>query len=148
MTDGAGCATVSPVTFSATTTHALRALAWLAAHGGEDEAVLGRDLARKLKLPPDYLSKVLATLARSGVLSASRGVKGGYRLARPPARIKLVEVVTAFEGRRARTGCLLRPDRPCRESGACSAHASWGDVNAAYDHFLERTTIADIQDRA
>ena len=111
------------VNFSASATHALRAMAWLAAHAG-GEAVLGRDLARRLKIPPDYLSKVLATLARSGVLSATRGAKGGYRLARAPERIKLVEIVTPFEGKRARTGCLLRPDRPCRDSAACSAHTS------------------------
>ena len=133
--------------FSASTTHALRATAWLAAHGG-DEAILGRDLARKLKIPPDYLSKVLATLARSGVLTASRGVKGGYRLARSPERIKLMEVVTPVEGKRVRGGCLLRPDRPCRDSAACSAHTSWGDVNEAYREFLEKTTVADIRDAA
>jgi Rrf2 family iron-sulfur cluster assembly transcriptional regulator len=133
--------------FSASTTHALRATAWLAAHA-DGEAVQGRDLARRLKIPPDYLSKVLATLARSGVLSATRGARGGYRLARAPDRIKLVEVVTPFEGKRARAGCLLRPDRPCRDSAACSAHTSWGRVNEAYRDFLERTTVADIQDGA
>ena len=42
--------------FSASTTHALRATALLAAHS-DGEAVLGRDLARKLKIPPDYLSR-------------------------------------------------------------------------------------------
>ncbi|HET8723903.1 MAG TPA: Rrf2 family transcriptional regulator [Anaeromyxobacteraceae bacterium] len=133
------------MTFSASATHALRAMAWLAAHDG-GEAILGRDLARKLKIPPDYLSKVLATLARSGVLDAARGAKGGYRLARDPARIKLVEVVTPFEGKRVRSACLLRPDRPCRDSGACSAHTSWGSVNEAYRNFLETTTVADIRD--
>jgi Rrf2 family protein len=133
------------VTFSASTTHALRAMAWLAAHA-DGEPVLGRDLARRLKIPPDYLSKVLATLARSGVLTAARGANGGYRLARAPDRIKLVEVVRPFEGRRARGGCLLRPDRPCRDSAACSAHTSWGGVNEAYRAFLEKTTVADIRD--
>jgi Rrf2 family protein len=137
--------TLADVNFSASTTHALRATAWLAAHGG-DEAILGRELARKLKIPPDYLSKVLATLARHGVLVATRGAKGGYRLARAPERIKLAEIVEPFEGTRGRTGCLLRPDRPCRDSGACSAHASWGSVNEAYRNFLEKTTIADIRD--
>jgi len=134
------------VNFSASTTHALRAMAWLAAHG-DGEAVLGRDLARRLRIPPDYLSKVLATLARSGVLTAARGAGGGYRLARTPERIKLVEVVSPFEGKRARSGCLLRPDRPCRDSGACSAHGKWGGVNEAYRKFLEGTTVADIREK-
>jgi Rrf2 family protein len=133
------------VIFSASTTHALRALVWLAAHDGNG-AILGRDLARKLKLPPDYLSKVLGTLARNGVLTASRGVKGGYRLARPPDRIRLAEVVEPFEGKRARPGCLLRPERPCRDSGACSAHGAWGGMKRAYREFLEKTTLADIHE--
>jgi len=131
--------------FSASTTHALRAVAWLAAHGN-GKAVMGRELASKLKLPPDYLAKVLGTLARNGVLNASRGVKGGYRLAKPPERIRLAEVIEPFEGRRARPGCLLRPERPCRDSGACSAHASWADVKQTYLRFLEESTVADIQD--
>lgn len=129
---------------SASATHALRALAFLAARPA-GEAVLGRDLARKVGIPAHYLAKVLATLARAGVLSASRGAKGGYRLARPAARIKLLEVVEPFEGKRSRPGCLLRPGKPCRASGACSAHAAWSGVKEGYVDFLERTTVKDIQ---
>lgn len=142
-----GRARIGAVNFSASTTHALRAVALLATRS-DGQAVVGRDLARKLQIPPDYLLKVLATLARCGILTASRGASGGYRLARAPERIKLLEVVTPFEGERARAGCLLRPDRPCRDSGACSAHASWGGVNEAYRDFLEKTTVADIRDAA
>lgn len=130
--------------FSASTTHALRAVAWLAERGGDD-AVMAREMAEKLKLPADYLTKVLGTLARTGVLTATRGVKGGYRLARPANRIRLIEVVEPFEGKRVRPGCLLRPDRPCRDSGACSAHRSWGDVKRTYLEFLEKRTVADIR---
>ncbi|HVP67981.1 MAG TPA: Rrf2 family transcriptional regulator [Anaeromyxobacteraceae bacterium] len=130
--------------FSASTTHALRAVAWLAAHG-DGRTVMGRELAQKLKLPPDYLTKVLGTLARNGVLNASRGVKGGYRLAKPPERIRLAEVIKPFEGKRTRPGCLLRPERRCRDSGACSAHATWADVKRVYLRFLEESTVADIR---
>jgi Rrf2 family protein len=118
-------------------------MAWLAEHGG-DGAILGRDLARKLKVPADYLSKVLATLARAGLLTASRGVNGGYRLARPAARITLMEVVLPFEGVRARPGCLLRPDKPC-DSVGCGVHKSWSKVKTAYTRFLEETTVEQIK---
>jgi len=106
---------------------------------------MAREVARKLKLPADYLTKVLGALARTGVLTATRGVKGGYKLARPPHRISLIEVVAPFEGKRVRPGCLLHPDRPCRDSGACSAHASWVEVKRSYLDFLERRTVADIR---
>ncbi len=130
--------------FGASATHALRALAHLAAGGGE-EATLGRDLARKVQVPSHYLAKVLATLARTGVLTATRGARGGYRLARPARQITLLEVVEPFEGKRARPGCLLRPGEPCREGAACSAHAAWSGVKTTYLRFLETTTLADIQ---
>jgi Rrf2 family protein len=129
---------------SASASHALRAVASLAGSASGD-VTLGRDLARRIGTPGGYLSKVLASLARSGILVATRGVKGGYRLARPADRIRLIEVVLPFEGRRALPGCLLRPDRPCRTTRPCSAHALWRGVNKTYTDFLEKTTVADIQ---
>jgi Rrf2 family protein len=132
------------VIFGASATHALRALAHLAAVPG-DEAVLGRALAREVGVPAHYLSKVLATLARAGLLAATRGARGGYRLARPAAEILLIDVVAPFEGQRVRPGCLLRPGEPCDDDRTCSAHAAWGEVKSVYVRFLEETTLADIQ---
>ena len=130
--------------FPTSVTHALRAVAFLATRG-LDEPVQGQALARKVKVPAPYLAKVLAQLARGGVVSASRGVKGGYRLARPARDIRLIDVVEPLEGRWTRPGCLLRPGRPCREGGPCAAHDSWTDVKVAYLAFLERTTVEDIK---
>ena len=129
---------------SASATHALRAVAWLATHE-RGEATLGRDLARTVGVPAPYLAKVLGTLARTGVLTASRGVRGGYRLARPAGEIRLMEVVEPFEGKRARPGCLMRPGEPCREDAACPAHRAWSQVKETYLGFLESTTLADIR---
>ena len=131
--------------FGATATHALRALAHLAAREDAATPALGRELAREVGVPADYLSKVLATLARAGLLTATRGAKGGYRLARPPVEITLLEIVQPIEGKRVRPGCLLRPDQPCPENAQCSAHAAWAGAKAAYVAFLETTTLADIQ---
>lgn len=130
--------------FGASATHALRALAHLAAVPGGGP-VLGRDLAREVGVPAPYLAKVLATLARSGLLAATRGARGGYRLARPAAEIPLLAIVEPFEGQRARPGCLLRPGDPCDDDRTCSAHAAWGTVKTAYLGFLESTSLADIQ---
>ena len=130
--------------FSTTATHALSALAALAANE-DDEPVLGRDLAARIGVPSHYLAKVLVVLARAGILAASRGARGGYWLARDPAEITLLEIVEPFEGKRVRPGCLLRPDRPCHDDGACSAHAAWSDMKTAYSRFLETTSLADIR---
>jgi Rrf2 family protein len=130
--------------FGTTATHALRALAVLAA-GDREAVVLGRDLATSLGVPSHYLAKVLAVLVRGGILAATRGARGGYRLARAPEEIALMEIVEPFEGKRVRPGCLLRPDEPCRDDGACSAHGAWTGMKSAYSSFLESTTLADIR---
>jgi Rrf2 family protein len=132
------------VIFGASATHALRALAHLAAHEGE-EARLGRDLSREVGVPEHYLAKILATLARAGVLVATRGARGGYRLARPAGEITLLQVLEPIEGKRVRPGCLLRPGEACREEALCAAHPAWGGVKAAYTTFLEETTLEDIR---
>ncbi len=58
--------------------------------------VLAKDLAKESKIPPQYLSKILHKLARSGVLSSRKGIGGGFFLERDPAEIKLLEVVSPF----------------------------------------------------
>lgn len=130
--------------FNASATHALRAMAYLAAHP-QGEAVLGRQLAEAIEVPVHYLAKVLATLSRAGLLVASRGARGGYRLAKRPGEIALLEIVEPFEGKRVRPGCLLQPDRPCSDDAACSAHGAWSKVKRTYLGFLEGTTLAEIQ---
>jgi Rrf2 family protein len=133
------------VIFNTSATHALRAMAYLAAHP-QAEATLGRDLAEEIQVPAHYLTKVLATLSRAGLLLASRGARGGYRLARTPREIALLEIVEPFEGKRVRPGCLLEPGRSCRDDAACPAHEAWSKVKTAYVGFLERTSLADIQE--
>jgi Rrf2 family protein len=132
------------VIFSASTSHALRALTWLAAQG-ESDPVMGQELARRLELPPAYLAKILRTLVRRGILRAARGMRGGYTLARSPESIRIIEIIEPFEGVRARPGCLLRPERPCRESHGCSAHPAWVSAKRAYLNLVERGTLADLR---
>jgi len=130
------------VIFSATTLHGLRAVSLLVGRPGE--TALGRELAAELGVPSEYLLKVLARLARAGVLRARSGRAGGYRLARPAARIRVGEVVRPLEGVRTRPGCLLRPGRRCSARRGCPAHAAWSAVTTAYLAFLEEATVADL----
>jgi Rrf2 family protein len=61
-------------------------------------------LAEFHDLPPDYLAKHLQALSRAGIVTASRGVIGGYRLAKPARSITLLDITLAIEGRSRRFG--------------------------------------------
>ena len=75
------------------------------AHNGDDSAHNSRELAEQTQLPAPVVSKILKSLTRAGLLDSIRGSKGGYRLARPPAQISVVQMITALEGPVAMTEC-------------------------------------------
>jgi Rrf2 family protein len=126
---------------SATARYALRALVHLA--GIEDgKSVLGRDLSKVAGIPPNYLSKILWTLGTAGIIGATRGTRGGYRLQRKPEDIRLIDIVELFDRARTGNGCLLDPEHPCGDATACAAHNTWKHVKQQYTDFLDTTTVA------
>ncbi len=128
---------------SATCEYALRALVLLA----REEAgrpMLGKDLARLAEVPPNYLSKILNTLKRVGILEATRGTGGGYRLLKTPDEIRLLDVVEVFDSPMAKPMCVLGSTRECDDGSQCSAHTRWSEVRRVYVAFLESTTLGSI----
>lgn len=128
---------------STTSRYALRAVVAISQQP-DDALVLGRELATKVGIPRHYLSKVLGTLTRIGILTAARGTKGGYRLARSPAQIALAEIVEAFGAFHGEPRCVLDERRPCGSDHTCKAHARWAGVQSAFTDFLEGTYVADL----
>ena len=127
---------------NSTSKYALRLLVALAG-SDRDDWVPGRALADATGIPSNYLSKVLVALGNAGLVSARRGIGGGYRLARAPDAIPLMEAVEVFEGVRAHPSCILGIHEECSDTAPCSAHASFRDVRARYVAFLEDTTVAE-----
>src|SRR5579883_2332853 len=76
-------------------------------------------LAEETRLPKATVAKLLKALAHGGVVTASRGVSGGYRLARPAETISIAEVVAAIDGAIGVTQCTIHgPD--CTRTTFCS----------------------------
>jgi len=128
---------------SITSEYALRALVALAA-AGVGATMQTRELAMAANVPQSYLSKILATLRRAGILGGSRGVRGGYSLSRSPQEIPLIEIVELFEIVRKQDACLLGRPEGCDDESPCSAHAEWQNVRKVYQDFLQSKTIADL----
>ncbi len=129
-----------------TSEYALRALTYLA-RLPEGESILGRDLASEAGIPANYLSKILWTLGNAGIILATRGNGGGYRLKRGPAEIRLFEVVELFDRDRVRLACLLGGGKDCDSENPCTAHEAWRHVRTAFLDFLHTRTLADISHR-
>ncbi len=115
---------------SQTTEYALRAMACLAY--SPDELTPTPRLAELTLVPPNYLAKVLQSLAQAGLITGRRGVGGGYRLARPAEEISLLDVVNAIDPvERIRTCPLGLPNHG---SNLCALHTC---VDEAARQFIE-----------
>ncbi len=125
-----------------TSEYAIRALTHLA-RLPEGEAMLGRDLAEQAGIPANYLSKIMWTLGNSGIIHASRGSGGGYRLNRRAEDIRLFEIVELFDRDRAKLACFLG-GRDCDHENPCTAHDAWRGVREAYLQFLHTTTLVEV----
>jgi Rrf2 family protein len=130
------------VILSQTAEHALRAVLYLAQQDGEQLARV-HEIAAELEIPRNYLSKILHTLARSGILASTRGKTGGFRLAVEPGRLPLIDIVREFDDVTDRRQCLL--GRPvCSDRTACAAHQRWKDTSERVAAFFRDTTIAEL----
>lgn len=110
----------------------------------------GRALAEFHGVPESYLLKHLKALAAEGILQSVTGPRGGYRLARRPEEVSLLDIVDAVEGREPAFRCTeIRRRGPCAEGkGAyprpCGINTAMLRAEAAYREALARETLKQI----
>lgn len=123
--------------------YSLRAVLHLARH---DDGRLrsARAIAEAMDVPATYLPQLLAVLVDTGIVASETGRSGGYRLARRPDRITLLDVIDAVEPERSPT-CVLRGG-PCAWEGRCAFHEPWAAAKQALLDRLGATTFADVVD--
>jgi Rrf2 family cysteine metabolism transcriptional repressor len=109
--------------------YAVAALAELGRAGGSEPVPIG-ELARRREMPVQFLEQLFAVLRRAGVVNSQRGVKGGYRFARDPSQVSVLEVVELLDGPLGR-----------------DADGVFGDASKAARDVLEQTSIADVIER-
>ncbi|SDK80137.1 RrF2 family transcriptional regulator [Nonomuraea jiangxiensis] len=117
-----------------------------------DEAMTAARLAAFYELPTAYLNKQLQALARAGILTSTPGPRGGFRLARRPEHITLLDVVTAIEGPGEAFRCeeVLRKG-PGGRAGvdyrkACVVSQAMRQAELAWRKELAGQTLADIKE--
>lgn len=111
--------------------------------GRPDTVLSASELAERAGLEATTVSKVLKPLAQAGLVEGFRGANGGYRLARPAARIGLIDVVEAMEGPLAMTECSVH-DGQCGLEHSCGARANWRRINDVVVEALRSVTLADM----
>jgi Rrf2 family protein len=124
--------------------YALQAMMMLARHYNQG-AIRIRDIAYEEELPEKFLELILLELKNARMVESVRGAKGGYQLRRPPAEIRLSEIIRLIDGPLAPFGdaeqlrSLIDRDHEHR-----ALYEVFLNVRNAAAKILESTSIADI----
>jgi Rrf2 family protein len=123
---------------SQTAEYALRAVAHLARQPGEPATT--KAIAEATQVPVGYLAKVLKQLAAAGLVTSRRGLHGGYRLARPPDRLPVIEVVNAVSPLPRIHDCPLG----IHDRELCPLHRFLDDAMAGVEQACTQVTIGQL----
>ena len=101
------------------------------------------ELAEVARLELPTVSKILKPLAHAGLVTSFRGANGGYRLARPPSQISLIEIVEASEGRLGMTECSGEHSS-CEHEPHCGVQGHWRRINDVISDTLRGMSLAEM----
>ena len=122
--------------------YALRAVLHLARLQDGQRASF-RQIAEHEDAPAEFLAKVLRNLVDAGLVHSSRGVQGGFSLARSPSAITFLEVMEAADGPIALNDCSVAGDG-CAQTPFCDMAQVWRAGEAAMVDVFRKTSIAEL----
>src|SRR5690606_37211651 len=102
------------------------------------------DLARECHLALPTVSKLLKQMQRAGLVDSTRGLKGGYRLARPAREISAAAILDALGGPLALNECAPGASSRCDLQASCSVGGSGQRINQAIRQSLEEISLAEL----
>lgn len=123
--------------------YALRLIVDLAEHAQAGYVSL-KDVSERQEISKKYLEQIVSAFNQSEILTAERGNKGGYRLALPPEKITVGDVLRITEGNLSPVTCLEFTPGGCRRSAFCPTLPVWQGLDKVISEYLDSVTIADI----
>lgn len=125
---------------SKTTEYALRAVVFMAK--GDGNNITSQLIAEAICVPEGYMSKVLNTLARNGIVTSQRGPTGGFALIADPQSLTMLDIVQAVEPLPKIQNCPLHLTE--HTGNLCPLHAFLAELVSVVENKLASTTVGDI----
>jgi Rrf2 family protein len=128
--------------------YALRAAVFLAERHRDETWALASDIAEAEDIPKKFLEAILVELRDHGIVDSRRGRYGGHRLARPPARVSVGDVIRVIDGPLALTPCSSRTQygacADCEDPVICALRPVLQEARDAVATVLDGRTLAQL----
>lgn len=108
-----------------------------------DALASAQSLAERTRLELPTVAKLLKQLSQAGLVQSTRGVNGGYRLARPAVAISVADIIGAIEGSLGMTECSIHHGL-CGREDFCTVSSNLRKISLAVETALRAVTLADL----
>jgi len=125
--------------------YAIRCLVYLTRT--RDRLATKSEIAKATSAPDLFVAKILQQLVRAGLVASTRGVHGGFVLARDPANLSLLDVIDVTQARVAPRPCVLDP-RACPFRDTCPVHPVWVKIHRATEREMRKVSFASLARQA
>ncbi|NTU55042.1 MAG: Rrf2 family transcriptional regulator [Anaerolineales bacterium] len=130
------------------TDYAVRVILALAQRG-EGVRLSSAEIQQEMLIPKAFMTRIVAQLAREGLVNTFPGRDGGLMLPRPASQINLKEVVEAFEGPILLSECMqVKGEDDCPFQSNCPVRSKWGRVQAAMMREMASISFEDLAKEA
>jgi Rrf2 family iron-sulfur cluster assembly transcriptional regulator len=129
--------------FSKACEYGIRAVIYISSENKAGRKVSIHEICEAVEAPSHFTAKILQVLSRNRIVSSQKGVHGGFYLDRLQGDLKLIDVVTAIDGKALFTGCGLGL-KQCSEAEPCPIHDKFKAIRNNLKKMLEETTIEEL----
>lgn len=124
--------------------YGLRAMIDLAVFSQKEAVSIG-SIAQRQNISEGYLEQLVAKLKRAGLVSSTRGVFGGYRLARAPEEISVGDILRALEGDLRAVDCQgIAGEKLCGTADGCVAKYVWKRINESITKTVDAIRLSEL----
>ncbi len=123
--------------------YALRVLIDLAEQDTEARTPL-KEIAERQNISQKYIEAIMTMLSKNGLVDASHGKGGGYKLNRKPQDYKIGDILRLTEGTLSPVACLEKNAEPCPRKNECRTLPLWTKLDELVEGYLDSVSLADL----
>ncbi len=132
------------VFFSKSCELGLQAVLFLSAK--ENRIYRAEEVSKELKVPKEFVSKVMQMLTNSEIVGSKKGKSGGFYLAKSPDQIKLIDIIEAIDGLDVFKSCVLGFPG-CSSETPCPVHNHWGKLREEALQMFSQETLENLKEK-
>lgn len=108
--------------------------------------VRASDLGKAVDVPAPFLSKIMRRLVAAKLVDAKKGHHGGFILARPPGKIRFIDILRAVDFEPNADHCLFGLGN-CDADNPCPLHPEWSILKGQIEDWARSHTLGDFLEK-